>query len=336
MKFLIATSDRQKGGIERALRDQLSLLADIDDFNLSVLAPEGSFADQARQKGYDYIPVKDSHRMMMRYLPMASSFMLGQAEFDIIICHNGFMAAALKRHTKRLIGICHNDKPQQFKAVDELVCLTKRAADTAKDYGWQDEQLHIIPHYQDFITKAKIKNHKPMRVGAAGRMVAKKNLSLFVEIAALVKASHPEIIFELAGTGELEAQIKKLNEAKGQPVTMLGWTDFDSFLDRLDLFIIPSHDEPFGYVFIEAMSKAIGILASPTNGAHHCLEDGKIAPLIEANNARGFADKIIALAQSETELTALKTACLARANHKDFTKKTALQKWHKALMLQAS
>lgn len=332
MKVLIATSDRQKGGIERALRDQLSLLTNLDALSLTILSPEGSFADQARQKGIEHIEVRNHHRLMMRYMPILSSIMLGQAEFDIILCHNGFMAAALRRHTKRLIGICHNDKPQQFKAVDELVCLTKRAADKAKDYGWQDEHLHIIPHYQDIITKAKVKNHKPVRVGAAGRMVAKKNLGIFIEIAALVKAAHPEIEFELAGTGELEAQIKELNEAKGQPVTMLGWTDFDSFLNRLDLFIIPSHDEPFGYVFIEAMSQGIGILSSPTNGAYHCLDEGKIAPIIDAADTQKFADKIIALAQSETELNALKTACLNRAKDPIFTKQTALETWRSALL----
>ena len=332
MKVLIATSDRQKGGIERALRDQLSLLADIDDISLSVLAPDGSFADQARQKGIAHRTVHDHHRLMMRYMPALSSMMLGQAEFDIILCHNGFMAAALRRHTKRLIGICHNDKPHQFKAVDELVCLTKRAADKAKNYGWQDAQLHIIPHYQDTVTKTKITSHHPLRVGAAGRMVAKKNLGLFIEIAALVKATHPEIEFELAGTGELETQIKELNKITGEPVTLLGWTDFDTFLDRLDLFIIPSHDEPFGYVFIEAMSQGIGILSSPTNGAYHCLDEGKTAPIINPIDAQKFADKIIALAQSETELKALKRACLKRAKDPIFTKQTALETWRSALL----
>ena len=332
MKVLIATSDRQKGGIERALRDQLSLLTSLDALSLTILSPEGSFADQARQRGIEHIAVHDHHRLMMRYLPVLSSIMLGQAEFDIILCHNGFMAAALRRHTKRLIGICHNDKPQQFKAVDELICLTKRAADKAKKYGWQDDQLHIIPHYQDTATKTKITSHHPMRVGCAGRMVAKKNLGFFIEIAALVKATHPEIEFELAGTGELETQIKELNKQKGTPVTMLGWTDFNAFLDRLDLFIIPSHDEPFGYVFIEAMSQAIGILSSPTNGAYHCLDEGKTAPIIDTADAQNFADKIIALAQSETDLNALKTACLKRAKDPIFTKQTALESWRTALL----
>ena len=332
MKLLIATSDRQKGGIERALRDQYALLCGLPNIEISILSPEGSLAELARQEGHPHFLVRDYHRLMMRTAPFLSSLMLGRAQFDIILCHNGFMASALKHHTKRLIGICHNDKPPQFKAADELVCLTSRAFDKALAQGWDKTKLHIIPHYQEaVITDKKITHHSPLRIGCAGRMVAKKNLSLFIEIAALVKSSHPEISFDLAGAGELDAEITSLNKAKASPVTMRGWVDFNQFLQEIDLLIIPSFDEPFGYVFIEAMSQGVGILASDTHGAHHCLTSGTIAPIFNAHDAKGFADEIISLSQSKTRLTSLKKSCLTRASHDDFSAKTALKKWQAAL-----
>lgn len=332
MKLLIATSDRQKGGIERALRDQYTLLSGIQDIEISILSPDGPFSELARQDRRPHFLVRDHHRLMMRTAPFLSSLMLGYAQFDVILCHNGFMASALSRHTKRLIGICHNDKPPQFKAADELVCLTKSAFDKAHRLGWDKANLHIIPHYQEaVVTHKKLSHHSPLRVGCAGRMVAKKNHSLFIEIAHLVKSSHPDICFDLAGAGELEADISSLNKAKGSPVTMRGWVDFDRFLQDIDLLIIPSLDEPFGYVFIEAMSQGVGILASQTHGAHHCLQSGKIAPLFDAYDAQGFADEIIRLSQSKPALTSLKKACLKRAGHDDFSAKTALKNWQATL-----
>lgn len=332
MKLLIATSDRQKGGIERALRDQYALLGDLKALEISILSPEGIFSEQARQERCPHYLVRSHHRLMMRYMPFLSSMMLGQARFDIILCHNGFMAAALKRHTKRLIGICHNDKPNQFTACDELVCLTKGAFDKAHAQGWDKAKLHIIPHYQESLIDDKaLTHHHPLRVGCAGRMVAKKNLSLFIEIAAMVTSSHPEISFDLGGAGALEADIKRLNKAKGNPVTLRGWVDFNDFLQEIDLLVIPSLDEPFGYVFIEAMSQGVGILASDTHGAQHCLSSGKIAPIFDSHDAKGFADEIIKLSQSKTALTSLKKACLKRASHDDFKAKTALKLWQGAL-----
>ena len=332
MKLLIATSDKQKGGIERALRDQYALLSCLPDCEISILSPEGALSELARQERVPHYLVQDYHKLMMRTAPFLSSMMLGRAQFDVILCHNGFMASALCRHTKRLIGICHNDKPSHFKAADELVCLTSRAFDKAQAQGWDKTKLHIIPHYQEaVIADKKPSNHSPLRVGCAGRMVAKKNLSLFVEIAEIVRSTHPEICFDLAGAGELEAEIKSLNKAKSSPVTMRGWVDFDQFLQEIDLLIIPSLDEPFGYVFIEAMSQGVGILASRTNGAHHCLLDGKIAPLFDADDAKGFADEIISLSQSKARLTSLKKSCLKRAGHDDFSAKTALKNWQTAL-----
>lgn len=336
MDVLIATSDRQKGGIERALRDQLGLLECLSDISLSILSPAGTLTDLAQAKGYNHYPVLDAHRLMMRMTPMLSRAMLGSRQFDIILCHNGFMASALKRHTNRLIGICHNDKPRQFKACDELVCLTKGAYDKACLEGWDKSQLHIIPHYHEaVITKQALTHHHPMRIGCAGRMVAKKNLALFIDIASLVKRTHPEITFELAGDGELKEEITKLNKKKGEAVQLKGWVDFNHFLQTIDVLVIPSLDEPFGFVFIEAMSQGVGILASKTHGADFCLQSGEIAPLFESNDAQSFADEIIQLATSQSKLTALKKACLSRAHHEDFTKNTALQNWQKALYQNA-
>ena len=332
MKVLIATTDRQKGGIERALRDHYAALSSFADINLSILSPAGTFSDIAHQDKRPHILVQDYHRLMMRHAPFLSSLMLGRTQFDIILCHNGFMAPALSRHTNRLIGICHNDKPQQFKACDELICLTKGAKDNALSLGWDDTQLHIIPHYQELQKATKTISHNtPLRIGCAGRMVAKKNLALFVEIAALVKQTVPEISFHLAGDGELKGDISRLNKAKANPVILEGWVDFESFLHTIDILIIPSLDEPFGYVFIEAMSQGVGVLATQTNGAHHCLGTEISAPLFEGHDAQGFADEIIKLAQSTSKLTALKTACLKRASDDIFSKKTALTNWQKTL-----
>ena len=331
-RILIATSDRQAGGIERALRDQLALLQDMAEAEISILSPASHFADHAKEARIPVYEMGQVHRVMARYLPALAFQRHRRTPFDIILCHNGFLARALKPVGHRVIGICHNDKPHQFHACDELVCLTEGGITKAKDAGWDTGKLHHIGHYHEGPIKAETTPiNRPLRVGAAGRMVGKKNLAGFIDIAAEVKQRQPDIIFECGGRGEDEQALAAYNASKGGPVTFRGWVDFTPFLQSLDLFIIPSFDEPFGFVFPEAMSHGVGILASDSLGANHCLDNGQVAPIFHATDSTAFADKICELANNEAALQALKAACLTRAKHPLFAKDTAATAWRNLL-----
>ena len=333
-RILIATSDRQAGGIERALRDQLTLLQDMPEAEINILAPPSRLADHAKDANIPLHELGQAQRIVARYLPALAFWSQRRQPFDIILCHNGFLARALRPFGHRIIGICHNDKPQQFHGCDELVCLTASGLAKAKAAGWAADRLHQIGHYHEGQAEANITPiNRPLRVGAAGRMVKKKNLAGFIDIAAEVKQRQPDIIFECGGRGEDEQALAAYNASKGSPVTFRGWVEFTPFLQSLDLFVIPSFDEPFGFVFPEAMSHGVGILASDSFGAHHCLEDGQIAPIFKPSDCTSFADKICELAADEPALQALKAACLARAHHPIFAKETAAKAW-RALLFQ--
>lgn len=336
ISVLIATSDKTAGGIQRALVDQLALLGDEDRLDITILSPASDFAAHA-QKTHQTIIYGGARRLAFRHIPSLASLSLPQKfsakKFDVALCHNGFMAKGLKAMAKKVIGICHNDKPQHFTSCDRLVCLTPEGIRKAISQGWNKAQLALIPHYHEATEGRLIPvPNAPLTIGAAGRMVAKKNLSLFIEIAAIVKKTHPEISFHLGGTGPLEPQIKALNQANNNPVTLLGWTDFTPFLARLDMMVIPSTDEPFGYIFPEAMEAGLALLSTPTFGAHYCLEEGRIAPLYPADDAASFAAEICRLADDRDALHAQQIACYQGVCQPRFHKKTALTLWQELLL----
>ncbi|MGC6518281.1 MAG: glycosyltransferase family 4 protein [Candidatus Puniceispirillaceae bacterium] len=334
--ILIATSDRSAGGIQRALRDQLSLLQQHAPYDITILAPESDFLTCAQDNQVPNICLSDWQRLVWRHLPVATRLISDVPDTRFALCHNGFMAKGLRRHASTVIGICHNDKPQQFHHCHKLVCLTQDGIDKALAAGWPHDRLALIPHFHTLPktplkTPAKPSPNQPLIIGAAGRMVAKKNLSLFIKIAAIVKQTHPRIQFELGGTGPLAAEIKALNHAHGAPVTLLGWTDFDSFLSRLSVMVIPSYDEPFGYVYPEAMGAGCAILSSPTNGARHCLDDGRTAPVFGFDDPVPYAKEICRLADDPDALWQLQQACYDRARHPVFDQKTASANWQALL-----
>ena len=329
---LIATSDKSAGGIERALHDQLALLGDEAGVSITCLAPPSAFADHA-QNHHQLISFGKWRKAAFRHLPALSHLGLA-GKYDIALCHNGFMARSLRHMAKQVIGICHNDKPHHFKGCDKLVCLTPDGRDKAIAAGWDASQIALIPHYHEADAKRSIPAPTaPITVGAAGRMVGKKNLGLFIEIAARVKQTHPDIIFQLGGTGPLYDEIEALNAAKGHPVRMLGWVDFDPFLAALDIMIVPSLDEPFGYIFPEAMAQGVAMLSTPTCGANYCLEQGKIAPLYQPDDAAGFAAEICRLADDKAGLHKQQQACYQAVLTPRFTKQKARDSWADLLAL---
>ena len=145
-----------------------------------------------------------------------------------------------------------------------------------------------------------------LRVSAAGRFVGKKNFGLFISIAAAVQAQRPDIGFTLAGDGPEGASLKNMAAQTGAKIDFTGWTDMDALTSQTDIFILPSTDEPFGYVLAEMMDAGTAILSTPTSGADYMLDGGEIAPLIEADDVDKWVETILGLADDPDALAGLR------------------------------
>ena len=329
---LIATADRDAGGIRRALHDQITLVQSLEGLSLTLMAPKQRLTELCRSKApMAHIVLSDHARRLARYLPALASSMMTSQRFDIAFCHNGFLAASLSRLARHVVGICHNDKPQQFSACDHLICLSSDGIKNAQAAGWHPDHLSLIPHYYEPLQPAPVPvmPRAPVTIGAGGRMVAKKNLSLVIDIAQIVKRTHPDIVFQLAGAGPLSARLQAYNQSKGAPVRLLGWTDFSQFLAEIDLLVVPSFDEPFGYVYPEAMSQAVAVLSSDSFGGRQNCET--IAPLLPADKAQLWAEEICRLADDLESLLALQKACLAHSRAHKYAKQSAADSLKKLL-----
>jgi glycosyltransferase involved in cell wall biosynthesis len=101
-------------------------------------------------------------------------------------------------------------------------------------------------------------------IGTAGRLTAQKGQHLLIEAAALLRAEAPPFRVLIAGTGELESELKALALRLGlhDRVEFLGFvTDMKAFHQSLDIFALPSLWEGFGFVLAEAMSMELPVAA---------------------------------------------------------------------------
>jgi glycosyltransferase involved in cell wall biosynthesis len=127
--------------------------------------------------------------------------------------------------------------------------------------------------------------------GSIGRLAPEKNLVMLAELAA----SHPDIVFAIAGSGPEHDRIASLASQLGvdSRLRLLGTlVERSSFYHALDLFIFPSLYEGLPMAILEAMSSAVPIIASRLEGIATVITDEKEGLLAQPGNVADFSRQL--------------------------------------------
>lgn len=138
-------------------------------------------------------------------------------------------------------------------------------------------------------------------LGYMGALEMEKGLDLLVEAMAKARASFPRLSCIIAGLGsrqaQLQRQIDSLRLADSVQIAPFP-SSAAEWLERLDLFVLPSRSEGFGSVLLLAMQRGVPVLASDTGGIPEIVEEGKTGFLFENGNAGELEQAILKLIQN--------------------------------------
>jgi len=162
----------------------------------------------------------------------------------------------------------------------------------SKKYNVPKDKISIIPNGTYFKAKNTSREdlHKPIRLLFVGRLSVQKNVPL------LIKALHTCIYkyklplhLKIAGDGEKKAEIKRLiKKLKLEKyVSMLGSVapnDLAHIYSSSDIFILPSHNESFGTVIIEAMASGVPVIATNISGVKNIITNNFNGILVNKNS----------------------------------------------------
>jgi glycosyltransferase involved in cell wall biosynthesis len=189
----------------------------------------------------------------------------------------------------------------------DLVMVTSRyCAEVAeRAYGVPPERLTVVPEPIDLeawdaeFARADRRPRQRPAVLAVARMYPRKRLQDLLHAAVALRDTIPDVQVRIVGHGPEHARLARLHEelGLGESLVLLG----DVSRERLaaeymgaDVFCLPSVQEGFGIVFLEAMAAGLAVVACRAAAVPEVVGDGETGVLVPPRDpaalARALAD----------------------------------------------
>ncbi|MEH7512318.1 glycosyltransferase family 4 protein [Gottfriedia acidiceleris] len=149
--------------------------------------------------------------------------------------------------------------------------------------------IKVLPNYIDLLQfdgkDTSIKKNKIKQIVFMGKVSESKGIYDVIEVIKITKLKKIKCKFKIAGNGTPN-DLKKFNDAiiknrLEDYIEYVGWVSSEDkikLLSSSDIFILPSHFEAFGIVFLEAMYFGLPIISTNVGGI----------PEVVINNQNGF------------------------------------------------
>ena len=154
-------------------------------------------------------------------------------------------------------------------------------------------------------------------VGIVARLQPEKGARMLLEAVPRVLARIPTCHFLLIGDGPLRGELERRVRRMGleHRVHFLGFqANARSFIERLDVLVLPSLSEGAPLVILEAMAAGVPIVASEVGGIPEQIRHGREGLLVEPGDPAELAEACLCLLQNPVLARELGEAGRSRAS----------------------
>jgi glycosyltransferase involved in cell wall biosynthesis len=231
---------------------------------------------------------------------------------------DGYRIAAARRHVASLKGVIADEvrfesgmtrltmgiqarcERLHVQRAARVVVTSQYSADRAREFYGLERAPTVVPELIDLAEWRKllaVGNQQPrgrFRLLYAGRFYRRKRVNVLLRAVATLAARIPNLELRIVGSGPCAARWQALARdlALGSAVTWLGDVSRAQLVDEYracDLFCLPSVQEGFGIVLLEAMAAGKPIVASRAAAIPEVVPHGV---LVEPENAEALAAAI--------------------------------------------
>jgi glycosyltransferase involved in cell wall biosynthesis len=205
-----------------------------------------------------------------------------------------------------------------LKKSDALIGVSSFVRGTFDRYGVDRAKSHAVLNsmeldgWQTSLDPAPIRAELGIAPGApviltASRLFHWKGQAELVRALPAVRREFPEVRLVIAGKDDLggspdrpsfTTELQQLSRELGVEGNVLftGWRpDINRLMAACDVFAMPSWEEPFGLVYLEAMATKRPVVALDSGGAPEVVEHGKSGLLSKRDDVETLAANLIAL-----------------------------------------
>lgn len=263
---------------------------------------------------------------------------------DVLHAHfarGAYLVGKVGKHLhKPVVVTTHNYVDlKYYRDIDLFVTTTADQRAYLESSGIAADHVFTIPHFSLLPAVARPVDHAHDTVTllSFGRMVPKKGFDVLLRaFAQLAKSGLPARLV-IGGDGAerraLEALAAELGVA--DRVAFPGWIeDVGAALATADVFVLPSLDEPFGIVVLEAMAAGVPIVATRTRGPVEILDDSS-AYFADIGDVGTLADAMQQAVTGRVERSFKAASALARY-HAHFTCEAVLPQYEAVYRQAAS
>jgi len=264
--------------------------------------------------------IKPPAKLVERFLPgstaqyMSSALIAGwKSRSDVIICgHINLLpvAAMLKKLTGgRLILEAYGIEAWErrdglrswgTKRVDRVIAISRFTRERLMRWsGIEPHRIKIVPNavHLDQYSQSDKPQYLVERYGAQGKRVLLtvgrlpggeryKGQDRIITLLPKLIARFPDLVYLIVGDGSDRARLERIVSTLGleEHVIFAGRIGEEEKLDHYnvaDAFAMPSTNEGFGFVFLEAAACGLPVLGGRVDGSRDALVDGRLGVMVD-------------------------------------------------------
>ena len=203
---------------------------------------------------------------------------------------------------------------REYEICDRIVVPSNVALRSFAKYGLGNKAAVVSPGVDDalFSPRQQDEERRLFRACFAGRVELAKGAGDLLLAWKRLRLPNAELVL----AGEVRPEMKGLLEAYADSSVRvtgrLAVNDLLACYRESDVFVLPSVNEGFAQVLLEAMATGLAVVASEMSGAEDCVTQRKEGFIVPARDADRLAEAMLWCYQHRDEVRAMGKAARAR------------------------
>jgi len=195
-----------------------------------------------------------------------------------------------------------------LQSADKIIVVNKATQRMLIERKISPEKITIINPGVDSnkfpFTKHKKRESDSLQLMSVGSLIKRKGFDLLIQMMREIVKKEKNISLRIIGDGPQLKDLKQMvkNYSLEENIIFVGHIshhEISSFYKRAHLFVSMSRSESWGQMYLEAMSSGLPVISSKNTGSLDIVKDGKSGYLVEQEDYKTAAQKVLYLAKNQ-------------------------------------